>query len=148
MERTFVMVKPDGVQRGLVGRVITAIEKKGYQLCGIKMLKLSLKTAAKHYAEHEGKPFYNALLEYITSSPVVAMVWQGPDVVRGVRNLIGATNPLEAAPGSLRGDYAVDIGHNLVHGSDSPEMAKREIALYFEPADLVAYERDAGKWIW
>lgn len=148
MERTFVMVKPDGVQRGLVARVIAAIEGKGYKLVGIKILKLSPEMAARHYAEHVGKPFYDGLIRFITSGPVVAMVWQGPNVVNGVRTLMGATNPLEAQPGSLRGAYAVDIGYNVVHGSDSPESARREIELYFQPEELVEYNRDIEKWMW
>lgn len=147
MERTFVMVKPDGVQRGLISRVIGALESKGYKLVGMKMLKLSGELASKHYAEHAGKPFYAGLISYITSGPVVAMAWEGKDIVRGIRALVGATNPLEAAPGSIRGSYAVDIQHNLVHASDSPESARRELDLYFNDADIMEYERGIDKWV-
>jgi len=148
MERTFVMVKPDGVQRGLVSRVLGAIEARGYKLVGLKMLNVSPALAAKHYAEHEGKPFYEGLIRHITSGPVVAMVWEGKGVVAGIRAVMGATNPLEAAPGSLRGDWAVSIDRNLVHGSDSPESAEREINLFFRPEELLSYDRDLDKWIW
>ncbi|MCR4440690.1 MAG: nucleoside-diphosphate kinase [Peptococcaceae bacterium] len=148
MERTFVMVKPDGVQRGLVARVLGAIEARGYKLIGLKMMSISPRLAAEHYAEHAGKPFYDSLLEHITSGPVAAMVWEGKGVVSGVRAIMGATNPLEAKPGSLRGDYAVSIDRNLVHGSDSEESAEREIRLFFKPEELVSYDRDLDKWIW
>ncbi|PKM89092.1 MAG: nucleoside-diphosphate kinase [Firmicutes bacterium HGW-Firmicutes-12] len=148
MERTFVMIKPDGVQRGLATRIMGAIEGKGYKLVALKMIKLSLDMAKKHYAEHIGKPFYNSLIEFITSGPVIAMVWQGPDVIKGIRNLMGSTNPLDAQPGSLRGNYGVDISHNLVHGSDSIESAKREIEIYFQSNELIEYPRDIEKWIW
>jgi len=148
MENTFVMVKPDGVQRGLAGKVISAIEQKGYKLIGLKILKLSSEMAAKHYAEHIGKPFYDKLIEFITSGPVIAMVWEGPDVVQGIRNFMGATNPLEAQPGSLRGMYGLDISHNVIHGSDSVESAKREIGIYFQQEELIEYPRDIEKWIW
>lgn len=136
MERTYVMVKPDGVQRGLIGEVMKCLERKGFKLAALKMLRLDEGLAERHYAEHIGKPFYPELLEYITSGPVVAMVWEGPGVVRGVRVLVGATNPLEASPGSLRARFAADLQHNVVHASDSPESAQREIALYFTPAEL------------
>jgi nucleoside-diphosphate kinase len=148
MERSFLMIKPDGVQRGLVARIMAAIEGKGYKLVGLKMIKLSSDIAKKHYAEHIGKPFYNSLIKFITSGPVIAMVWQGPDVVQGLRNLMGSTNPLDAQLGSLRGTYGVDISHNVVHGSDSIDSATREIELYFQPNELIEYERDIEKWIW
>jgi nucleoside-diphosphate kinase len=148
MERSFLMIKPDGVQRGLVARIMAAIEGKGYKLVGLKMIKLSSDIAKKHYAEHIGKPFYNSLIKFITSGPVIAMVWQGPGVVQGLRNLMGSTNPLDAQPGSLRGTYGVDISHNVVHGSDSIDSATREIELYFQPNELIEYERDIEKWIW
>jgi len=147
MERTFVMVKPDGVQRGLISLVLGALETKGYKLVGLKMLQVTPEQAARHYEEHVGKPFYPGLVEFITSGPVVAMVWEGPSVIKGVRALMGATNPVEAVPGSIRGSYAVDIGHNIVHGSDSLESAGREINLYFKPEELVNYKRDVDKWI-
>lgn len=136
MERTYVMVKPDGVQRGLIGEVIKTLEEKGFKLIALKMLQMDGDLAGKHYAEHVGKSFYAELLDYITSGPVVAMVWEGRSVVKGVRVLVGATNPLEAAPGSIRGRLAIDIQYNLVHASDSPESAEREIALYFTAGEL------------
>lgn len=136
MEQTFVMVKPDGVQRGLIGEVIKCLEQKGFKLAALKMLRLDNDLADKHYAEHIGKPFYPGLLEYIISGPVVAMVWEGPEVVKGVRVLVGATNPLEAAPGSLRARFASNLQHNVVHASDSPASAQREIALYFTAVEI------------
>jgi len=136
MERTYVMVKPDGVQRGLIGEVIKSLEEKGFKLKALKMIRLDGDLAGKHYAEHVGKSFYDELIGYITSGPVVAMVWEGRNVVKGVRVLVGATNPLEAAPGSIRGRLATDIQYNLVHASDSPESAEKEIALYFTQGEL------------
>jgi nucleoside-diphosphate kinase len=130
-ERTFVMVKPDGVSRGLVGEVVRRIETKGYTLVEMKMFTIDRELAEKHYAEHEAKPFFGELVSFITSGPVVAMVVEGPEAVPGLRQLMGATNPLEAAPGSIRGDFATEIGENIVHGSDSLESAAREIALFF-----------------
>lgn len=140
MERTFVMVKPDGVERRLISAVLGVLEAKGYKLTGLKMLRVTPELAARHYAEHAGKPFYQGLVEFIISGPVVAMVWEGPAVIKGVRALMGATDPAEAAPGSIRGSYGADIGHNIVHGSDSPESAEREINLYFAPGELVNYQ--------
>ncbi|QNB47394.1 nucleoside-diphosphate kinase [Thermanaerosceptrum fracticalcis] len=148
MERTFVMVKPDGVQRGLIAEIIGRLEKKGYKLIGLKMLTLTPETAALHYAEHAGKPFYPGLISFITSGPVVAMVWEGKNAVKGVRTLMGITNPTEAIPGSIRGDYGIDMGRNVVHGSDSPVSAQREIAIYFKEEELVDYQRDMDKWIY
>lgn len=147
MERTYVMVKPDGVQRGLAAKVMNAIESKGFKLIGLKLLRITPEIAGKHYAEHVGKPFYEGLVEYITSGPVVAMVWEGKGAVKGIRTLMGATNPLEAVPGSIRGMYGIDIGRNVVHGSDSIESAEREIALYFTNDELLDYRRDIDLWI-
>ncbi len=130
-QRTFVMVKPDGVRRGLVGEVIRRIEAKGYTLAQMKLFTIERALAETHYAEHEDKPFFAELVSFITSDAVVAMVVEGPDAVRGLRQIMGATNPLEAAPGSIRGDLATLIGENIVHGSDSPESAAREVALFF-----------------
>ncbi|MDP9225972.1 MAG: nucleoside-diphosphate kinase [Actinomycetota bacterium] len=130
-QRTFVMVKPDGVRRGLVGEVIRRIEAKGYTLAQMRMFTIERSLAERHYAEHEDKSFFAELVSFITSDAVVAMVVEGPDVVRGMRQIMGATNPLEAAPGSIRGDLATLIGENIVHGSDSPESAAREVALFF-----------------
>lgn len=131
MQQTFVMVKPDGVSRGLVGEVISRIEAKGYRLKEMKLFTIDEALAKKHYAEHVDKPFFGELVSFITSGPVVAMVVEGPDAVAGMRQLMGATNPLDAVPGSIRGDFASVITENIVHGSDSPASAEREIALFF-----------------
>ncbi len=139
MERTFVMVKPDGVQRGLAGKVIGAIEQKGYKLVALKMLQIDEELAQKHYAEHKEKNFYTDLLSFITSGPVIAMIWEGPDVVAAVRNIMGSTNPVEAYPGSIRGTYASEMSRNVVHGSDSLQSAQREIELYFRPEEIMTY---------
>lgn len=138
-ERTFLMVKPDGVQRGLVGNVINRMEKKGFKLLAMKMMHIKRDLASRHYGEHKGKPFYEGLIDFITSAPVVAMIWEGDDVVQMVRTLIGATDPRKADPGSIRGELAVFTGKNIVHGSDSIESAKREIDLFFEDDDLCSY---------
>ena len=135
-QRTFIAVKPDGVKRGLVGEIIGRFEKKGYKLIGMKMLDVTPELAEKHYGEHKGKPFYNRLIEYIQSGPIVAMVWKGFDVIAGSRQLMGATNPLEAQVGTIRADFALVKEYNVVHGSDSPESAEREIAIYFTPDEL------------
>ncbi len=147
MERTFVMVKPDGVERGLIGEIIRRIEAKGFKLVGIKMLKLSQETAEHHYAEHRGKSFFQELVDFITASPVVAMVWEGKGVIEAVRRLMGKTNPLEAEPGTIRGDFGIYISKNIIHGSDSPEAAAREIEIFFHPHELMEYERSLDKWI-
>ena len=130
-QRTFIMVKPDGVRRRLVGEVVSRIEAKGYEIREMKLFTIDESLAQKHYAEHTEKPFFGELVSFITSGPVVAMVVEGPDVVVGMRQLMGATNPLEATPGSIRGDLATLIGENIVHGSDSPESAEREVNLFF-----------------
>jgi nucleoside-diphosphate kinase len=130
-QKTFVMVKPDGVRRGLVGEVVRRIETKGYSLAEMKMFTITRDLAERHYAEHEARPFFGELVSFITSGPVVAMVVEGPNAVVGLRQIMGATNPLEATPGSIRGDFATEIGENIVHGSDSPESAAREISLFF-----------------
>lgn len=148
MERTFVMLKPDCVQRNLVGRVITWFEEKGYKIVGLKMLRLSREMAEEHYAEHRSKPFYEALVEYITSGPVVAMVLEGKGVIAAVRQMMGSTNPLEAAPGTIRGRFAVDVGRNVVHGSDGPASAAREVALFFRPDELISYRREDERWVY
>ncbi len=140
-EQTFLMVKPDGVQRGLVGNVISRLENKGFKLVAMKMLLIDKDLAARHYGEHKGKPFYDGLIEFITSAPVVAMVWEGDDVVAMVRSLIGATDPRKAEPGSIRGDLAVFMGKNIVHGSDSLESAEREIALFFSDSEICSYKQ-------
>lgn len=136
-ERSFVMVKPDGVQRGLVGRVVTRIEERGLRLVAMKMLRIDRALAERHYGEHRGKPFFEGLVKYITEGPVVAMVVEGPGAVEAVRALMGATHPLKSPPGSIRGDYALDIERNIVHGSDGPESAVREIGLFFGEKEIV-----------
>ncbi len=138
-ERTFLMVKPDGVQRGLVGNVVSRLETKGFKLVAMKMMQISPEMAARHYGEHKGKPFYDGLIEFITSAPVVAMIWEGDDVVDMARSMMGATDPRKAAPGTMRGDLAVFMGKNIVHGSDSLESAEREMALFFSKEELCTY---------
>ena len=130
-ERTLVLVKPDGVRRGLVGEVISRLEQKGLTLLALELRTLDRETAEQHYGEHAARPFFGELVEFITGGPLVAVVLEGQDAIKAARQLIGATNPLEAAPGSIRGDYALEIGQNLVHGSDSPESAAREVGLFF-----------------
>jgi nucleoside-diphosphate kinase len=135
-ERTFLAIKPDGVQRGLVGEVIGRFERKGFKLVGLKQLIPSRELAERHYGVHRDRPFFPGLVDFITSGPVVAMVWEGDGVIAGARTMIGATKPLEAAPGSIRGDLAVNIGRNVIHGSDAPETAVFEIGLWFQPSEL------------
>jgi nucleoside-diphosphate kinase len=147
LERTLVIVKPDGVQRGLVGPILTRLEARGLKLVGLKLVQVSNDLAARHYAEHEGKPFYPGLLRYITSAPVIVACIEGTSAVQMVRNSVGATNPLNAAPGTIRGDLALDIGRNLIHASDAPETAQRELALWFSEPELVSYQRDVDRWI-
>lgn len=147
MERTLVLVKPDGVQRGLVGEIIGRFERRGLKLAGMKFLQMSRELASKHYAVHRERPFYQSLVEYITSGPVLAMVWEGQDAIAAARATMGATKPVEAAPGTIRGDLAMEIGRNLVHGSDSPENGEKEVALFFNDNELVNWERYADRWI-
>ena len=147
MERTFIMLKPDAVQRGLVGEIITRFEKKGFKLAGLKMVKVDRTLAEAHYAEHKGKGFFEPTVGYIMSSPVVAMVWQGKNGVALARELMGATNPASANPGSIRGSYAMDISRNVIHGSDSVVSAEREIALYFKPEELIDYPKVGEEWL-
>ncbi|CAM3775993.1 nucleoside-diphosphate kinase [Cohnella lubricantis] len=147
MERTYLMVKPDGVQRGLIGEIVARLERKGLQLIGAKLMQVSTEQAKKHYAEHEGKVFYDKLLTFITSGPVFAMVWQGDEAVAAARQLIGKTNGLEAAPGTIRGDFAIHTNYNLIHGSDSHENAEREIGIFFQDSELVSYEKNIQLWI-
>ncbi len=147
MQRTFAMLKPDTVQRGLMGTVISRFEQKGFTVCAMKLIRVTEELASKHYAVHEGKPFYDGLVKYIMSSPVVAMVLEGPDVITQVRSVVGATRPNEAAPGTIRGDFGVDISNNLVHASDSPENAEYEIGVYFSPDEVLSYDKAVGKWL-
>ncbi len=148
MERTFVMIKPDGVQRGLVGEIIARFERKGLKLVAMKMVHVDDAFARKHYAVHEGKPFFEGLVEYITSSPVVAMVWEGKNAIRVVRDMVGATDPQKAAPGTIRGDYGMEIGRNLIHASDGQETAAFEIGLWFDEAEIVTWERNTEPWLY
>lgn len=147
MEQTLILVKPDGVQRGLIGDIISRFERRGLKLVGMKFLQMSRELASEHYAVHRERPFYQSLVEYITSGPVVAMVWEGKDAVAAARSTMGATKPVEAAPGTIRGDFALEIGRNLVHGSDSPENGAKEVALFFREEELVEWERDTDPWI-
>ncbi|HXF33844.1 MAG TPA: nucleoside-diphosphate kinase [Candidatus Acidoferrales bacterium] len=147
MERTLILCKGDAVVRGLVGEIIARFERRGYGLVGLKLMAVDESRAKRHYAEHEGKPFFKGLVEYITSVPVIAMVVEGSDAIEGCRSSIGATNPIKAAPGSIRGDYGQTIGRNLVHGSDSAESAKREIAIWFEPGELAPRPAVLHDWL-
>jgi nucleoside-diphosphate kinase len=147
MERTLIIVKPDGVQRGLIGPILSRFEARGLKLVGLKLLQLTKAMAERHYAEHEGKPFYPGLIAYIMSGPVVAGCLEGTNAVQVVRSTLGATNPTAAAPGTIRADMALDIGRNLVHASDGPETAVRELALWFDESELVGYARDTDRWI-
>ena len=147
MERTLVLVKPDGVQRGLIGEVTSRLEHRGLRLVAAKFMQVSSKLAETHYAVHKGKPFYDGLIAYITSAPVMAMVWEGPNAIAAVRQTMGATRPTEAAPGTLRHDFALEVGRNLTHASDSPENGEQEIALWFKPAELVDWKREVDRWV-
>ena len=148
MERTFVMVKPDGVQRGLVGEIISRLERKGLKIVAIKMLKIPMEMAERHYEEHKNKLFFSSLISYITSGPVIAMVVEGKNAVKVVRKLVGATNPAEAEPGTIRGDFGLDLGRNVVHASDSIASAEREIRLFFRDEEILNYERDLDAWVY
>lgn len=148
MERTLVLIKPDAVERGLVGEIIARLERRGLKIVGLKLVDVSETLAREHYAVHEGKPFFEPLISYITASPVVAMVLEGPQAIEIVRRTMGATAPADAAPGTIRGDYALEIGRNLVHGSDGPETARQEIALWFQEDELVSWDRAADRWIY
>ncbi len=148
MERTFVMVKPDGVQRGLVGEVVSRLERRGLKIVAMKMMHIPRELASRHYEQHKNKAFFNDLISFITSGPVVAMVVEGKNCVAVTRKLMGATDPADAEAGTIRGSLAMDISYNVVHGSDSIESAEREISLFFEPQEICAYERTMDKWIY
>ncbi len=148
MERTFVMIKPDGVQRGLVGEVLRRFEQRGLKLAGLKLVHITPEFAHKHYEVHVGKPFFEGLIRYITSGPVVAMVLEGTDAINVARNTMGATNPAKAASGTIRADFGMEMGRNLVHGSDGPETAQFEIGLWFKPEELLSYQRAIDPWIY
>lgn len=148
MERTFIAIKPDGVQRGLIAEIISRFERKGYKLVAIKVLVPSKEFAEKHYHDLKERPFFNGLCDFLSSGPVVAMVWEGEGVIKYGRKLIGATDPQKSEPGTIRGDLAVVVGRNIIHGSDGPETAKDEIGLWFKPEELVNYTSNAEKWIY
>ena len=146
MQRTFLAIKPDGVQRGLVGKVISCLEEKGFKLVAMKFMLVGNDLACTHYAEHKDKPFFKGLVSFITSGPIVAMVWEGKDAINTVRKMMGKTNPLEAEIGTIRGDFAIDIGRNVVHGSDSEGSAKKEVSLFFKEEEIVNWKIENSKW--
>ncbi len=148
MERSLIIVKPDAVQRGLTGEIIRRFEARGLSIIGMKFMLVSRELAEKHYAEHDGKPFFKGLVDYITASPVVVMALEGHDAIKIARNTIGATKPVEAAPGTIRGDFGMQVGRNLVHGSDSPESGQKEIANFFETKELITWTRATDPWIY
>jgi nucleoside-diphosphate kinase len=148
MERTFVMVKPDGVQRGLAGKIIQRIEDKGFKIVAMRLSAISEERAKKHYEEHVGKKFYQALVDFITSGPSVQIVVEGKGAISAMRKMNGSTNPAEAAPGTIRGDFGIETGRNVVHGSDSPQSAEREIALHFSPEEIIEYRRIDEAWLY
>lgn len=147
MERTLVIIKPDAVQRGLIGEIVTRFERRGMRIAALKLIHIDKALARRHYAIHEGKPFYDPLIRYITSSPVVVMVLEGNDAIEIVRRTMGATNPTEATPGTIRADFGLEIGRNLVHGSDGPETAAFEVPLFFTEDEILSYGRDTDRWI-
>jgi nucleoside-diphosphate kinase len=148
-ERTFVMVKPDGVQRGLIGEIVSRFEERGLKLVGGKFMRIDEELAHEHYGEHEGKPFFEGLVEFITSGPVFTMVWEGQDAVAQVRTMMGETDPAESAPGTIRGDFGLDLGRNVIHGSDTEAgSAEREIELFFDDDELLDYERVDETWLY
>jgi nucleoside-diphosphate kinase len=147
MESSLVLVKPDAVQRGLIGEIILRLERRGLRLAAAKFIAVSQELARTHYAIHQGKPFYDSLIKYITSAPVMAMVWEGPDAVNAIRQTMGATRPTEASPGSIRHDFALEIGRNLTHASDTVENGKKEVALWFTDQELVTWERSIDQWV-
>ncbi len=147
MERTLVLMKPDAMQRGLAGELLSRLERRGLRIAALRLFQMEEALARRHYGEHEGKPFYEGLISYITACPIIAAVLEGSDAVEVVRRTVGATNPAEAEAGTIRGDLALETGRNLIHGSDSPESAKREIALFFREDELHSYARDVDRWL-
>lgn len=147
MDRTLILVKPDGMQRGLAGEIISRLERRGLKIVALKLIHMDKKMAQKHYAVHTGKPFFDSLVDYITASPIIAAVFEGTKAVEVARNTMGATSPVSAAMGTIRGDFGMEIGRNLVHGSDSLENAEKEISLFFSPKEIISYARDIDKWI-
>lgn len=149
MEQSLIIIKPDAVQRGLIGPVLTRIEQRGLKIIGMKFVQIDEALARRHYAVHEGRPFFESLVSYITSGPVVVVAVAGKNVIKLVRNTVGATNPVDAALGTIRGDFAVEIGRNLIHASDSPENGEQEVALFFQPGDLVpTWNRSVDAWVY
>ena len=148
LERTYIMIKPDGVQRGCVGEIIARFEKKGFKLLAMKLYSPSKQLLEEHYKDLKEKPFFPKLVEYMMMGPVVCMIWQGREVVKTGRKMLGATNPLNSEPGTIRGDYCIESGRNIIHGSDSVESAEREIKLWFKPEEINQYTRDSDKWIY
>jgi len=147
VQRTLVLIKPDGVQRGLIGEITGRLERRGLRLAAARFCRVGRGLAEEHYAVHQGKPFYAGLVDYITSAPVMAMVWEAPAAVAAVRQTMGSTRPTDAAPGTVRHDFGLEIGRNLTHASDSPETAEAEVALWFRPDELVTWERDLDRWV-
>ena len=147
MERTLIIIKPDAVQRGLIGKIVARLERRGLRIAAMKLMQIDEAMAQRHYAIHEGKPFYEPLIDYITSSPVVVMVLEGNSAIEIVRRTMGATNPAEAAPGTIRADFGLEIGRNLVHGSDGPDTAAFEVSLFFDEEEILSYDRDTDPWI-
>ena len=147
MERTLIIIKPDAVQRGLIGEIVTRFERRGLRIAAMKLIHIDKALAERHYAIHKGKPFYEPLIQYITSSPVVVMALEGNNAIEIARRTMGATDPAEAAPGTIRADFGLEIGRNLAHGSDGPETAAIEVPLFFSEKELVSYERDTDRWI-
>ncbi|WP_017755584.1 nucleoside-diphosphate kinase [Calidifontibacillus oryziterrae] len=148
MERTFIMIKPDGVQRNLVGEIVSRFENKGFKLVGAKLMTVSNALAEEHYAEHKERPFFGELVDFITSSPVFAMVWEGENVIATARQMMGKTNPADALPGTIRGDFGLTMGKNVIHGSDSPESAEREINLWFNSNEVSDYSKQVDEWVY
>jgi nucleoside-diphosphate kinase len=147
LERTLILIKPDAMQRGLVGPILSRFEARGFKFVGLKLMQISRELASRHYAEHQGKPFYEGLVAFITSSPVIAGVLEGPNAIAITRTMMGATNPANAAPGTIRGDYALTVGNNVIHGSDGPEAAQREISLFFSADELLSYSLATESWV-
>jgi nucleoside-diphosphate kinase len=147
VEKSLVLVKPDGVQRGLIGEIIARLERRGLRLVAAKFVAVSRSLAEEHYAIHKGKPFYEGLLDYITAAPVMAMVWEGPNAVAAIRQTMGATRPWEAAPGTVRHDFALEVGRNITHASDTPENGEKEAALWFKKEEILSWSREIDKWV-
>ena len=147
MERTLVLIKPDAMQRGLAGAILARLEQRGLKIVALKLIHMDRALAERHYAIHLGKPFFSGLVDYITSSPIIAAVFEGTRAIEVVRRTMGETDPARAAPGTIRADFGLEIGRNLVHGSDAPETAQQEIALFFSPKEIVTYSRDADRWV-